>query len=107
MSFRRSKGAADENRRWRSFVGEQRADLNASGMPEQIYRKKTAFDHWLMHGHHPMDPAGFAVEQMSAAARQALVRLVAAYLESGLIDPGIAVLSASELKQVAALRRSR
>jgi hypothetical protein len=101
MGFRRSKDTAAEKQRWQAFVRRCGADLNATGMPESIYREKSQIDHWLMHGQHPLDPSGFAIERMSKAERSALVRVVAAYLDAGFADPGIAVLSADEMRGAA------
>lgn len=106
MAFRRSKDSAVEKQRWRTFVRAQTRALNDSGIPERVYREKSDFDHWLMHGCHPADPARFTVEQMSAEARTALVHLVAAYLDEGFKDPGIAILSAEEMRRASAMTRT-
>jgi hypothetical protein len=105
VSFRRSKEAAPEKQRWRSFLGEHKRELNATGLPESILADKAAFDHWLMHGHHPADGAGFTIEQMHADGRQALVHVLAAYFQEGFRDPGVSVLSSEEMRRVAALQR--
>jgi hypothetical protein len=107
MSFRRSKDAATEKRRWKTFVGQQQDNLRAIGMPEQIYREKAQFDHWVMHGHHPLDPSGFAIEHVDATSRKILLNLLRAYLDAGFNDPGIAILSDHEKRQLLMVHRPR
>jgi hypothetical protein len=107
MSFRRSKDTAAEKQRWRAFVIEYRGALMAIGMPEQLFREKSSFDHWLMHGQHPLDPSGFAVEQIDHAKRDVLINLISAYMDAGFGSPGISILSNAELQRISTARVSR
>ena len=70
-------------------------------MPEQLYRERSTFDHWLMHGSHPHDPSGFIVERLDQQKRELLVGLVASYLDAGFRDPGIGFLSGEERRALA------
>lgn len=69
-------------------------------MPELILKEKDNFDHWLMHGHHPLDPSGFVVEQVDKPAREILVRVIRAYADAGFSDPGISILSEDERRGI-------
>jgi hypothetical protein len=88
VSFRRSKEAVSPKQRWRSFLREHKRELNATRLPESILADRAAFDHWLMHGHHPADRTGFTIEQMRTDDRKALVQVLAAYFQEGFQDPG-------------------
>jgi hypothetical protein len=107
VSFRRSKDAASEKQRWRSFLRAHTRELNATGLPESILADKGAFDHWLMHGHHPADSTGFTIEQMHPGGRSALVRVLTAYFQEGFQDPGVSVLSPEEMRSVTGAGRGR
>jgi hypothetical protein len=96
MSFRRPSEAAREKQRWKTFVSDNADKLREVGMSEDLFREKKDFDHWLMHGYHPLDRSGFTVEQLKPEGREILVRLVAAYMDAGFSDPGIGILSSDE-----------
>jgi hypothetical protein len=66
-----------------------RALFESSRLPVFLLEKKENFDHWLMHGAHPDDAAGFSADDLDAASRSTLLKVVEAYIEAGFKDPGI------------------
>jgi hypothetical protein len=99
--------AAKEKKRWESFITEHAESLRELGMPEDLFREKRAFDHWLMHGYHPLDPVGFSVEQLDPSKKEVLVGLIGAYMDAGFSDPGIAILSRDERTRLSLVQEAR
>ncbi len=100
MSFRRPSDDTQANRRWKAFVEAQFAVLCDIGFPEPLFRVRSAFDHWLMHGNHPGDPSRFAFEDLGPRQREQLIQLLRAHAEAGFADPGIGILTAQERETI-------
>lgn len=96
MAFRRSSEDARDKQRWKSFVNDHFVALCDIGIPEHVFRDKSNFDHWLMHGYHPADPVGFTPKFLDPERRRRLVRLLRSYLEAGFKDPGISFVTEEE-----------
>jgi hypothetical protein len=101
VTAHRVDDAAAERARWASFVEEHlNEELAKLGMPAHVFREKSLFDHWLMHGRPLADPSGFAAEQIRGASRLYLLSLIRAYLNAGFGDPGITILSKFERRRL-------
>jgi len=100
MSFKRSGDTAKERQLWKVFVRAHFNELCEIGMPEHIFSNKSHFDHWLMHGRHPLDPSGFAVEDLDQTQRNRLVHLLGAYVDAGFGDPGVAIITEDERRRI-------
>lgn len=97
MAYRRKSDVSNSSKNWRSFVLSKADLFRAVGVPLYLQDDEDRFDHWLMHGHHPDDHSNFSSRSLDQEARAALVKLVDAYFEAGFEDPGIVVLTDSEL----------
>ena len=100
MSFRRAKDAATQGQLWKCFIREHHQELCELGMPEQRFREKAEFDHWLMHGYHPLDPSRFSVEQIEQRKRELLIHLLSDYIDVGFADPGMSILTNEERRRI-------
>jgi hypothetical protein len=107
VSFRRPNEAAREKQLWQRFIREHQQELCDLGMPEQLFRQKAEFDHWLMHGYHPLDPSGFSMEQIDQRKRELLVKLLGAYFDTGFADPGVSILRNEEWRRILGRRGAR
>jgi hypothetical protein len=91
MSFRRSKQRALESYRWRQFVEQNSARLEASGLPLLIYQSQEMFLDFLIHGYidHHEDPTRFSVMKLSSFELDLLADIIVDYLHSGFPNPSI------------------
>jgi hypothetical protein len=93
MSFRRSKQRALESRRWKQFVEQNSARLEASGLPLLIYQSQEMFDDFLMNGFidHHEDPSRFSAEQLLDFQLDIVADLIVDYLNFGFGNPGLSL----------------
>jgi hypothetical protein len=98
MSFRRSKEAARDARRWRTFLDQNRAQLEESALPRHIYESRDFFDDFLMHGciDHHARPYDFSIRQLTKDQALVLREVVVRYLAAGFGDPGLALFDSEE-----------
>ena len=103
MSFRRSKEAAEDARRWRQFLNATGDLLARAGLPAAAYDSREWFDYLLMHGCHP-EVTAFTVDQRDPHQQSLLVEAIAPYFRAGIDDPGLGIFGQETRAEI--LRRS-
>jgi hypothetical protein len=80
MSFRRAKSRDNVKREaWAEWVGRYRPDLQAIGLPPEVYLSGEHWEDFLENGYlewHPQDSAGFGFDHLSPASAGALRRFL-------------------------------
>lgn len=109
MSHRRDSADAAEKRRWRRFLDDNRAEFEATGLPQHLYQTRAVFDDFLMHGHldHHAAPFQFSFAELTQDRATAARELVVRYLAAGYQDPGLVLFGSEEPESIhaaAALR---
>jgi hypothetical protein len=80
MSFRQAK-SRDRDRRdaWQEWIDLHRAELQAIGLPPEVYLSADHWDDFLQNGYlelHPQDCTGFSFQKLSPASAGALRRFL-------------------------------
>ena len=93
MAFRRTKNAAEQKKKWSSFLAKNRDLLVLAGVPLSVFEQQEMFDDLLMHGYidHHTDPTRFCVDELNALQRECLVEVIVNYLRAGFPDPGLGI----------------
>ena len=80
MSFRRAKSQQHEKPSvWTEWIARYRPDLQAIGLPPEVYLSREHWNDFLENGcleWHPQDSSGFVFDQLSAASAGALRRFL-------------------------------